>query len=229
MYFLSTLLTLTKIRRVPVRLFWLTSVLSACTAAGPIDNPIAGNLTYFSYAAGSDLRASCAAGVDTYRFIYNGRWRSQLRQYDLVVPSAGPAELRAAARGTAGNLANFSLSEPLGPWQLTAESTLVDPSRTAPLLAALAADAAAAPAAPGQRLNSNEFYWLVAACRAGVFTLTPFNDRRIGHDTLIFPEIMLGLDTTGVPFRAARFVEGGGGDTFQLRINAAGNGLVGVK
>lgn len=229
MYFLHALLRLAKVRRAPVRLFWLISGLSACTAAGPIDNPIAGNLTYFSYAGGSDLRAACAAGIDTYRFIYNGIWRSQLRQYDLQVPSAGPAELRAAARGTAGNLANFSLSEPLGPWQLTAETTLVDPSRTAPLLAALAADTAAAPAAPGQRLNSNEFYWLVAACRAGIFTLTPFNDRRVPHDTLTFPAILLGLDTTGVPFRAARFVEGGGNDTFQLRINATGDGLVGVK
>lgn len=231
MFFLSIISNLAKFRPIALRPFWLIPLLAACAAAGPIDNPVAGNLTYFSYAAGADLRAACGAtaGLDSYRFIYNGNWRRQIRQYDLSVPAGGPAELRAGARGTAGNLANFSLSDPLGPWRLATATTLVDPSRTAPLLAALAADTAAAPAAPGQRLDSNRFYWLVAACRAGVFTLTPFADARIAHDTLTFPAILLRLDTTGVPFRAARFVEGGGGDTFQLRVNGAGDGLVGVN
>ena len=231
MYFLGVIGNLARLWPVAARPFWLFAVLSACTPTGPIDNPIAGNLTYFSYAAGSDLRAACAtaAGLDSYRFIYNGNWRRQIRQYDLTVPAGGPAELRSGARGRAGNLANFSLSDPLGPWRLAVESTLVDPTRTAPLLAALAADTAAAPAAAGQRLNSNEFYWLVAACRGGVFSLTPFADRRIAHDSLTFPPILLGLDTTGVPFRAARFVEGGDSGRFQLRVNATGDGLVGVK
>ena len=215
-----------------IKLWYLAAaaVLAGCAAAGPIGNPVASNLTWYSYAAGADLRAACApAGPDTYRFIYNGIWKQQLRQYDLAVPAGAPAELRAAARGTAGNLAAFSLGDPFGPWRLDAVSTLVDETRYRPLLAALAADTAAAPKAAGQRLNSNEFYWLVAACRGGSFSLAAFNDRRVKHVSLAFPEILLRLDTTGVPFRPARRVEGLDEDAFQIRVNSTGDGLVGVN
>lgn len=207
------------------------AVLSACAASGPISNPVASNLTWYSYAAGADLRAACtAAGPDTYRFIYNGIWQRQLRQYDMTVPAAGgPAELRAGARGRSGNVAAFSLNDPFGPWRLTTVATLVDDSRYRPLLAALAADTAASRPAAGQRLNSNEFYWLVAACRDGAFSLAAFNDRRAKHADLTFPEILLRLDTTGVPFNPARRVEGLDQGTFQIRVNQTGDGLVGVN
>ncbi len=204
--------------------------VSACMASGPLSNPVASNLTWFSYAAGTDLRAACTgAGPDTYRFIYNGIWQRQLRQYDLAVPAAGPAELRAGARGRSGNVAAFSLNDPFGPWRLATVETLVDATRYRPLLTALEADTAAAPVAAGQRLNSNEFYWLVAACRGGVFSLAAFNDRRVKHTGLRFPEILLRLDTTGVPFVPARRVEGLDEDAFQLRVNSTGDGLVGVN
>ena len=44
---------------------------------------------------------------------------------------------------------------------------------------------------------------------------------------LAFPEELLALDETGVPFRTAQPFEGGRQDSFQLHINRKGDGLAG--
>ncbi|MFX4447010.1 hypothetical protein ABTA86_19705, partial [Acinetobacter baumannii] len=64
--------------------------LVACASTGPVDNPIARTLTWFSYLNGDDIRNTCPAGVrDRYRFVYNGTFNSQVRTYDLVQDTGG--------------------------------------------------------------------------------------------------------------------------------------------
>ena len=201
---------------------------AACASRGPSDNPIVQGLTWFTYAAGSDIRNRCrAGGTDEYRFIYNGQYDRHLRAYDLAVQPDGSAQLLARSRGARGNLARFGLENPLGPWALEERRTTLDGNTVGQLLAALAGDAAAVPPANGQRLNSYEFYWLVSQCKAGAFSLAAFVHPRVNHRDLAFPSALLAQDTTTVPFREARSFEGGRRDSFQLHINRAGDGLAG--
>ncbi len=201
---------------------------TACASSGPVDNPTSQRLTWFTYAAGTDIRDRCRAGApDQYRFIYNGQYERQVRAYDIQVLPEGGAELLARARGGQGNLARFSLNNPLGPWALEERRSELSPNDIAALLAALDRDTAVAPTAAGQRLNSLDFYWLVSQCRGGAFRLDAFVHPRVNHASLSFPSELLALDSTGVPFREARQFEGGRRNSFQLHINQTGNGLVG--
>ncbi len=219
--------------RIAIRLpkWWGVVAVLACTACasqGPSGNPIVQGLSWFTYASGADVRDRCTAGSpDTYRFVYNGQYERHLRAYDLSVKPDGSSEILARARGTRGNLARFQLNNPLGPWALEEQRATIDRETTDGLLAALAVDATAVPPAGGQRLNSYEFYWLVSACRQGQFGLAAFVHPRVNHQGLTFPAQLLAVDATSVPFRKARAFEGGRRDSFQLKINRAGDGLAG--
>ncbi len=204
------------------------AILAACAASGPVDNTVARNLSWFNYAPGADIKAACRPGTpDRHRFIYNGIYDRQIRTYDLTQGPDG-ADLVVRARGASGNLARLSEDGPFGPWQLTRDDVRVDTAGVNRLLAAFAQDRAGAPPPAGQRLDSSEFYWLVSACENGEFSLAAFRDAKTPHRDLAFPPLLLALDGTGVPFKAARKIEGqrGGDGEFQLRINQSGDGLV---
>ncbi len=206
----------------------LLAALAACATSGPVDNPIAQRLTWFTYAVGADIRSACTATAPAqYRFVYNGQYERQLRAYDLSLGPGSGGELLARARGRRGDLRRFALDDPFGPWALTGSRRQVSAAEIQALTAALERDATAAPAAAGQRLNSYEFYWLVSRCLGGVFDLQAFVDPRVPHAALAFPTVLLRLDDTGVEFRPARRFEGQREDAFQLHINRDGTGLVG--
>ncbi len=203
-------------------------LLAACASSGPVDNPLGQSLTWFTYAAGTDIRDRCrAAAPDEYRFVYNGQYERQIRAYDLQAQPDGGAELLARARERQGNLARFGLNDPLGPWALEEHRSVLSPADLLSLKTAVDRDSAAAPPAAGQRLNSFDFYWLVSQCRGGVFRLDAFLHPRVAHGDLGFPAELLALDGTDVPFRPAQPFEGGKQDSFQLHINRTGDGLVG--
>ena len=203
-------------------------LLAACASSGPVGDPLGQSLTWFAYAAGTDIRDRCRAGTpDAYRFVYNGQYERQIRAYDLQVRSDGGAELLVRARGRQGNLARFGLNNPLAPWALEERRSVLSPADLAALLSAVDRDAAAAPRAAGQRLNSYEFYWLVSRCRRGAFRLDAFLHPRVTLGNLAFPAELLARDQTGVPFRAAQPFEGGRRNSFQLHINRTGDGLAG--
>ena len=55
--------------------------LAACTYRPGADNPVARNLTWFSYAGAGDIRADCRPGAaDRMRLIYNGDYDEQVRR-----------------------------------------------------------------------------------------------------------------------------------------------------
>lgn len=221
--------TIRSARRVPVG--WSAIglfLLAACASSGPVGDPLGQSLTWFTYAAGTDIRGRCRAGApDEYRFVYNGQYERQVRAYDLQTRPGGGAELLARARGRQGNLGRFGLNKPLGPWALEERRSVLSAADLAELVAAVEQDTAVAPSAAGQRLNSYDFYWLVSRCRRGAFRLDAFLHPRVALANLAFPVKLLALDATGVPFRVAQPFEGGKRDSFQLHINRQGDGLAG--
>ena len=229
-----------------------TLVLAACTTfKGSVDNPVERSLTWFSFVAGDDIRAACATdSVDHYRFVYNAVYERQIRAYELRLGADG-ADQTSRARTKAGNVANFQLRNPLGPWELRRSDAQLTNAEVAAILDGLQQDiqdapasagpvylAAShrdglqqdiqdAPASAGQRLRSNKFYWAVAACEAGVFRLHAFEQDRVEIEALAFRGLLLAHDTTEVKFFEAEQIEGFSDNAFEIRINRTGDGIVG--
>jgi len=202
--------------------------LAACTTfEGAVDNPIERSLTWFSFVAGDDIRAACSQDTeDRYRFVYNGVYERQIRAYELVTTEEG-ALLTARARNRAGNVARFQFQNPLGPWELRRSDATLSADTVSALVAALDRDVAAAPPAAGQRLRSNSFYWTVAVCRSGAFTLHAFEQDRVALGELAFRALLLAEDGTDVAFAEAKRIEGFSENAFEIRINRSGDGIAG--
>ncbi|MBT5944710.1 MAG: hypothetical protein HOK98_05170 [Rhodospirillaceae bacterium] len=205
-----------------------TLVLAACTTfKGSVDNPVERSLTWFSFVAGDDIRAACATdSVDHYRFVYNAVYERQIRAYELRLGADG-ADQTSRARTKAGNVANFQLRNPLGPWELRRSDAQLTNAEVAAILDGLQQDIQDAPASAGQRLRSNKFYWAVAACEAGVFRLHAFEQDRVEIEALAFRGPLLAHDTTEVKFFEAEQIEGFSDNAFEIRINRTGDGIVG--
>lgn len=202
--------------------------LGACTTyqTSP-SNPVERSLTWFSFLAGDDIRGACQPGApDHYRFVYNGIYQLQIRSYELT-PTPEGALLEVRARGRSGLLNRFSIDKPLGPWAQTQGRVQLGNTVAANIVDAYADAIAASPSSAGQLFDSNEYYWIVAACSAGNYTLKGFVDPKVDLNALAFPKQLLAHDTTGVPFRKAEPVEGFTDDVFSIRINKAGNNLSG--
>lgn len=205
--------------------------LGACanltTYRGLPANPVERSLTWFSYLAGDDMRAACqAGGPDHYRFVYNGIYQVQIRGYELT-PTADGAELTVRARGRSGTVSRFTFDTPFGPWELIRSRATLSNTQAAAIVDAYADAVAASPPSAGQQADSNAYYWVVAGCSAGTFALNLFRDPKVDINALEFPQRLLAHDDSGVPFRAAKFVEGFDDNVFTIRVNRAGDNLSG--
>ena len=204
-------------------------VLVACAYRGPAQTPVGTKLTWFSYAAAADVRVACTPdGPDAFRLIYNGDFEQQIRGYDIVFGPAGGASLTAQARGRRGDLSRLSLAAPLGPWAVVADRVALTAEQAGALRAAVTADGAFAGTSGGQRLPSDEYYWLAASCIGGQFYYAAYLHPQRDHARLRFPALLLELDRTGVPLRAARPLERRDG-LFLLQVSRAGDGLIGPQ
>lgn len=203
------------------------ATLAACTYRGEPANPVERTLTWFSYIGGEDIRASCRNnGHDRYRFVYNGHYELEIRAYDLT-PVPDGAELIVRARGRSGEIKRFSADAPLGPWALDRDAMSLSNREAGQIVRTLSDAAASVPRAAGQSMESYEFYWIVSACTAGRFRLFVFRWPKTDIDSLPFVPLLRVYDNTGVPFGKARYVEGMKEPSFNIEINAAGDGLVG--
>lgn len=202
--------------------------VGACTTyQGTPANPVERSLTWFSFLAGDDIRAACrAGGPDHYRFVYNGLYEVQIRAYELT-PTPDGADLTTRARGRSGLVNRFTVDNPFGPWELVQSSAQLDNSKAAAIVEAYASAVASSPSSAGQQLDSNEYYWIVAGCSAGNYTLNAFLDPKVDVNALEFPKLLLAHDQSGVPFRRAEFVEGFDDGVFTIRINRTGDNLTG--
>jgi len=67
--------------------------LSGCMYTGGVGEPMARKYSWFSYAAGDDIKAACTPDAPArYRLVYNANWNEQVRAYDLrrfVIPGGG--------------------------------------------------------------------------------------------------------------------------------------------
>jgi hypothetical protein len=205
------------------RIVGLALSLAACASAGPVTDPVARNLTWFSYLAGDDIRAGCGAGApDRYRFVYNAVWGEQVRTYDIVTRPHGALQI-GRVFGSA-NLLSFDLLDPQQPWRGQRSEVPLDAAALARVARLLPGEESAK---PGTWLRSEDYYWIASACEDGRFILQAWDSDTRAFDDLPFLKVLLPADRTGVaprpwrrlslpPFDPARVYRGTGQGTLQV-------------
>jgi hypothetical protein len=185
--------------------------LGACAYHGNFDDPIQRRFQWFSFIGGEDIQDACHPGsVDRYRFVYNGRYSEQLRDYELVGDGAGGAYLTSRATGGYANLATVSLNDPLGPWRWQESRTQLNSAQFKLFIQALAADGfLQPPKTAGRRFSSNNFYWLVSGCHDGQFHFGAWIWPSDDFAALKFPALLLARDQTGMAFNQPYDAPGG--------------------
>lgn len=187
-----------------VTLAAVTLSVAGCESAGPIDHAAVRNVTWFRYAGGEDIRSRCAdGGSDHYRFIYNARFDAHVRWYDLVQPvaagaAAGDATLVAGVSNRGRRILQVDLAIPLAdigvPFRDRTATRTVPAAVVDQLATALDRSRAFDPGPAGLRLPSNSFYWLVMACRSGVFSFRAYQFDHDGFADVRFDRDLFALD-----------------------------------
>ncbi|MEX2453224.1 MAG: hypothetical protein WD470_00885 [Rhodospirillaceae bacterium] len=219
----------------------LCTALAGCQYAGPADNAIARNLTWFSYIGGEDIEKSCVAGAENrYRFVYNGIYEKQIRAYDVdMLPGGRGAAVSAFARAEP-NLAQSLTVEGVGAqWGGTRAQATMSLQGLAELEAALRADRLVEFKPAGLRMASDEFYWIAVACIDGRFHANAWIYPTERFNALKFPDVLQEYDRTGIAFYAARPEHLRDGDRTQYRgsmdgqrpfnVQLGANGIVGAQ
>ena len=183
-----------------------SGVIHGCAYRGPVDNPVASSVTWFSYVGAEDIKAACGPGSpNAFRFVYNGLYRRHVRTYDIVLgPGGRDATLRATAREPADLSRGLTLSSPFRPWQGKSAETPLQPNDLVKLRETLDRDGFFSPGPQGLRLPSDEFYWVAAACVNGRFLVNAWRYPSNRFARLTLPAFLLGHDRTRVEFYAPR-------------------------
>jgi len=179
-------------------------VVTSCAYRGETGNPIATSLTYFSYLAADDIRASCGPGAATrYRVVYNGIYEEQVRRYDVVDDLQGGGILKISV-SMPSDLTEVKVSDPLSPWRERSSAASLGRADMAALKDALAQSGAFGPPPVGALLRSQEYYWVTHACVDGRYYFNAFIYPSPRYAAITFPAFLLRRDETGVPFLPAR-------------------------
>ncbi|MBM3560750.1 MAG: hypothetical protein FJX53_12930 [Alphaproteobacteria bacterium] len=204
----------------------LLAALAGCAYTGEPGGPIERSLTWFSYVGGDDIRSRCRpGGASEFRFVYNGSYERQIRAYDLVATRAG-AELLSRARGRAGQIGKLSVNDLQGPWDMARDTQELGDNEAGRIVLAYRGDIERAPSSAGAHLDSKDFFWTVAGCSHGRFSIHAFAWPDTDLDRLQFARLLAQYDRTGVPWEQPRRIEGGDdGARFWLDINARNDGL----
>lgn len=174
-------------------------LVSACSDAGRVGDPVTGRLSWLAYLGGEDIRDSCKAGSPArYRFVYNAVLDLQVRSYDMVRTETG-ATLQARVP-----FSGFALVD-----VRTASANMFAPVREAttaldlPTYRAIARqledDGFGAPTASGQNFPSWDYYWVVSACADGRFHINGWRNGSPGFSALRFPALLYAQDRTEIP------------------------------
>jgi len=206
----------------------LALMLLASLVGCSLDNPVGRSLGWFSYLDAADIRDNCAVGTGArYRVVYNAVWGEQVRSYDVAAaPGETPASL-AARVFFPENLNEINLRDPLELFQGQLGTVALSPTDMAAFREALRASDFEAAAPRGLILRSNGFYWIVAACRDGVFHYNAYLYPSERFSAIRFDRWLFDHDPTGVaialPGQAA---DDGAHAYFEMMLG--GDGLVGV-
>jgi hypothetical protein len=176
--------------------------LSGCAYTGGVGEPVARKFTWFSYAAGDDIKAACTTpdAPARYRLIYNANWNEQVRAYDMrrfVIPGGGAILDTHVFGGYGGNVSNFSLSNVSEPWQGPAREVKLEEDQYLALIRAVEASGFGGPAPEGLRLESWDSYWLVSACAAGQFHFNAWKFPSDRWSKITFDKLLFAADGTG--------------------------------
>jgi len=177
----------------------LGGLVSACSDASRIDQPVVGRLSWFAYLGGEDIRDSCKPGMPArYRFVYNAVLDEQIRSYDLVRTQTG-ATLRTRVQRAGFALVDFR-SDAADPWNARrmADATLDIPAYLA-IARQLEADGFGGPTHTGRNFPSWNHYWVVSACADGKFHINGWLNGIPGFAELRFPALLFAQDNTEIP------------------------------
>ncbi|MCH2394978.1 hypothetical protein [Oceanibaculum sp.] len=179
-----------------VHIFVITLLvgLAGCASTGPTDNPLRRSLTWFSYLGGDDLRTTCQPGSpERYRFVYNARAEEQIRTYDIIVGPSGAGRLESHVL-TNGDLDRLSVVDPLRPWRGEEAEVMVGTAEINALRSALTASGFDQPAPRGTFLRSDDFYWIVSACRDGAFRFNAYRRDMPSFEAIRFDAPLFAMD-----------------------------------
>lgn len=220
-----------------VRLLILVA-LAGCANA-PLDIPFTRSLGWFNYLDASDIRSACAQrSGERYRLIYNAVWGEQVRIYDIAAAPADIDDSLSVRIFFPEDLNSIDLRDPL---KLYRGHTGIVPLNAADMAAfreTLRASGFDAPTPRGLTLPSDGFYWVVAACRDGVFHYSAYAYPSERFSAIRFDRWLFDHDPTGVavnppgpsdprsPTRNVRVSEGTSYTVFDMTVGD--NGLVGV-
>jgi len=171
------------------------AALAGCRAGGAPESAGAMRFTWFSYLNADDLRFQCAeGGPPLTRIVYNAVFTRQVRTYDLAGEPDGGARVQE-------NLYDGVQIVDVGSLSLLNRPSRIDwrfnPAVTAELEQALAAAGAFGPPPVGLILRSDDYYWLVAACRDGTMSYHGYRGEAL--EGLPFVDVLARHDPLGEP------------------------------
>lgn len=149
-----------------IRIAGIAATLSlvGCAQPGYESAPWLRHLGWFRTVLGQDLIATCTTDTPRLRAIYNGRYDTQIRQYDLTPTATGAWQLATMVRGTT-NVLTLDSRDLAQPWRGRTTERTVGAEDRQRIIAAL--DATPDPVASGTNLPSDRLYWIVTECRDG--------------------------------------------------------------
>ncbi len=210
--------------------------LVACSDVSRIDTPVVGQLAWFAYLGGEDIRAACAPGTPArYRFVYNAVIDEQLRSYDMTQTADGATF---QARVPAANPTLFEYrTGAVNTWNpRRADTRTIDRATYLEIARQLEADGFGAPPDTTRNLSAWDFYWLVTACADGKFHINAWRNETPEFVALRFPALLFAQDRTEIPVNpprhypyaeySARVKQGMPDKNFEIRL--APNGLANI-
>jgi hypothetical protein len=212
--------------------------LAGCANA-PLDNPFSRSLGWFNYLDASDIRSACTQrSGERYRLIYNAVWGEQVRIYDIAAAPADVEDSLAVRIFFPEDLNSIDLRDPFNLYRGHTGIVLLSAADMVAFREALRASGFDAPTPRGLTLPSDGFYWVVAACRDGVFHYSAYvysSDRfaairfdrwLFDHDPTSIAVNLPGPSEPRSPSRNVRVHEGTSYTVFDMTVGD--NGLVGV-
>ena len=211
--------------------------LAGCADA-PLDNQIGRSLGWFNYLDAADIRSACSQrNGERYRLIYNAIWGEQVRAYDIAAPPEDTAAALSVRVFFPENLNDINLRDPLSPYRGQAKTVALSAADMTAFREALQASGFDASVPRGLILPSDGFYWIVAACRDGVFHYNAYAYPSGSFAAIRFDRWLFDHDPTGVAVnlpkasepRQSRNVQVSEGTSYSVFDMTVGdNGLVGV-
>ncbi|WP_417453728.1 hypothetical protein [Kiloniella sp.] len=178
-----------------------------CTYQGNIDKPYTQKATWFSYVGGDDIRERCVPGVTEYRLVYNAVYDEQIRSYEIKGQPGGSAEMVSRVQeghGLRGS--KISLSDPLAQFGWEKSIKRLSAAEVSELEGLLKVSGAGEPHTKGNRLRSDDFYWVSALCYDGAFVYNGWKKTSEGFEHLAFIPFLLKHDETGIDVNPVRDV-----------------------